>query len=159
MDISFHFQNQAKMKKIYPPTLMLFCVLGMIALHSIVPLRAISNPLLLMFGVGLIAFGLVMAFGAEGQFRRSGTTVNPLGTSAKLVTDGWFKFSRNPMYLSMALMLMGAWLALGSISPLLVIFVYLFLTERWYIEPEEKRLNVTFGQEYESYRKRTRRWL
>ncbi|HEU0291412.1 MAG TPA: isoprenylcysteine carboxylmethyltransferase family protein [Anaerolineales bacterium] len=147
------------MKKIYPPTLMLFCVLGMIALHSIVPLRAISNPLLLMFGVGLIAFGLVMAFGAEGQFRRSGTTVNPLGTSAKLVTDGWFKFSRNPMYLSMALMLMGAWLALGSISPLLVIFVYLFLTERWYIEPEEKRLNVTFGQEYESYRKRTRRWL
>jgi protein-S-isoprenylcysteine O-methyltransferase Ste14 len=138
---------------------MMFCLLGMITLHWIVPLGSMSSWALLILGVALIGLGLVMAVGAEGQFRRSGTTVDPLGTSTKLVTDGWFKFSRNPMYLSMALMLMGAWSALGSISPLFVIFVYLFLTERWYIEREEKRLNVTFGQEYESYRKRTRRWL
>jgi protein-S-isoprenylcysteine O-methyltransferase Ste14 len=159
MDISFHFQNQAKMKKIYPPTLMLFCLLGIIALHSIVPLRAISNPLLLIFGVGLIALGMVMAYGAEGQFRRNHTTVNHLGMPARLVTDSWFRFSRNPMYLSFAVMLIGAWLALGSILPVVVILIYIVLAERWYILPEEKRLVARFGKEYESYRLRTRRWL
>lgn len=147
------------MKKLTPPTLMFYCLLGMIALHWIFPLGLISNWVLLIFGVGCIALGLVVAFGAEGQFRRSNTTVDHLGMPTKLVIDGWFKHSRNPMYLSFALALTGAWLMLGSIFPLLVVLVYLFLTERWYILPEEKRLMAAFGKEYESYRTRTRRWL
>jgi len=63
------------------------------------------------------------------------------------------------MYLSFALTLTGAWLALGSASPLLVVVAYLWLAERWYILPEEKRLIATFGKVYEDYQKRTRRWL
>ena len=147
------------MRKISPPTLMLYCLLGMIALHSIFPLGFSSNWTLLIFGVGLIALGLLMAVGAEGQFRRSHTTVDHLGKAAKLVTDGWVKLSRNPMYLSFALMLMGAWLTLGSILPLLGFLAYLFLAQQWYVLPEEKRLAATFRKEYESYCMRTRRWL
>jgi len=56
-------------------------------------------------------------------------------------------------------MLIGAWLTLGSLSPLFCIAAYFFLTERWYITPEEKRLVATFGNQYDSYRMRTRRWL
>jgi protein-S-isoprenylcysteine O-methyltransferase Ste14 len=138
---------------------MLFCMLGMIALHWFIPLGSLSNLVLLIFGVGLIALGVVMAYGAEGQFRRNHTTVNHLGMPARLVTDHWFRFCRNPMYLSFALILIGAWLALGSVSPLVAIFLYVALAERWYILPEEKRLLARFGQEYESYRLRTRRWL
>jgi len=159
MGMSFPLPNGTEMSKVTPPTFMLFCLLGMIALHSIFPLGFIADWPLLIFGVGLIAFGVVMAFGAERQFRGSHTTVDHLGKTTKLVTIGWFKFSRNPMYLSFALMLIGAWLALGSLSPFLSILIYLFLTQRWYILPEEKRLTVTFGKEYESYRMRTRRWF
>jgi protein-S-isoprenylcysteine O-methyltransferase Ste14 len=147
------------MKKITPPTLMLFCTLGMIALHWFVPLGWISSLVLLIFGAGLIALGMVLAYGAEGQFRRNHTTVDPLGMPARLVTDRWFRFSRNPMYLSFAVILIGAWLSLGSISPLVAILLYVALAERWYILPEEKRLVARFGKEYESYRLRTRRWL
>lgn len=138
---------------------MLFCLLGMVALRWLIPLGSTSNWLLLVFGVGFIALGLAMGVGAEGQFRRVHTTVDPLGVASQLVTDGWFKYSRNPMYLSFTLMLMGAWLALGSISPLLGVLAYILLTERWYIVPEERRLIAMFGKEYESYQMRTRRWL
>ena len=103
--------------------------------------------------------GIVIAIGAEGQFRRSRTTVDHLGMPAKLVTDGWFKLSRNPMYLSFMLMLSGAWLTLGSVSPLIGLAAYFFLMERWYVTSEEKRLKATFGKQYDSYRMRTRRWL
>ena len=148
-----------RMKRMPPPTLMLFCLLSMAALHWIFPLRVTSSALLLIVGVGSITLGLVIAFGAEGQFRRNRTTVEHLGTATKLVTDGWFRHSRNPMYLSFALMLIGAWLAFGSVSPVLGILMYVFLTEQWYIVPEEEGLLAAFGTEYDSYRKRTRRWL
>jgi protein-S-isoprenylcysteine O-methyltransferase Ste14 len=147
------------MKKITPLTLMLFCQSGMIVLHWLLPLRSTPSWLLFTPGIGLMVLGFLIALAAEGQFRRSGTTVDHLGSATRLVTDGWFKLSRNPMYLSMVLTLMGAWLALGSLSPFLMIVLYLLLTERWYVVPEEKRLSATFGQEYESYRLRTRRWL
>jgi protein-S-isoprenylcysteine O-methyltransferase Ste14 len=138
---------------------MLFCLLGMLLLHWMLPLRAISSWKFLICGIVLIAFGLVIAFGAESQFRRNGTTIDPLGMAEKLVTDGWFRYSRNPMYLSFVIMLTGAWVTLGSIPPLLGIFMYILLTERWYILPEEKRLMATFRKQYESYQISTRRWL
>ena len=147
------------MNKISPPTLMLFCLLGMIALAWFFPFVSFTTWGLFIPGVGLIALGIVMAFGAEVQFRKKRTTVNYLGMPATLVTDGWFSFSRNPMYLSFAMTLMGAWLMLGALSPLFAVLAYLALTERWYILPEEEKLNAAFGQEYESYRLRTRRWL
>jgi len=147
------------MKTLNPPTLMLICAFSMITLHLVMPLWPISSWIFLILGIGFILMGMVLGFAAEGQFTRSGTTVDPFGMPTKLVTDGWFKNSRNPMYLSFALMLTGAWLALGSASPLLVVVAYLLLAERWYILPEEKRLIATFGKLYEDYQKRTRRWL
>jgi protein-S-isoprenylcysteine O-methyltransferase Ste14 len=138
---------------------MLFCLLGMIALYLIIPLVSFSSWALVILGLGLVALGMVMAFGAEGQFRKKHTTVNYLGMPARLVTDGWFRFSRNPMYLSFALMLLGAWFVLGSLSSVFAILAYLALVKQWYILPEEKRLIAAFGQGYESYRLRTRRWL
>jgi protein-S-isoprenylcysteine O-methyltransferase Ste14 len=158
MDISL-FESESKMKQPDPPTLELYCLLGMVALRLIFPLALFSNWLLLSLGIATIIFGIVMGVGAESQFKRSDTTVDHLGVATKLVSDGWFRYSRNPMYLSLALLLVGAWLALGSVSPLLGIIIYLVLTERWYIASEEKRLVAKFGSKYESYRSRTRRWI
>ena len=159
MGISSFFDREQTMKNLNPPTFMLICLLSMLALHLLIPLGSISGWIPLILGVGLILFGIVIGVAAEGQFRRSGTTVDPLGMPTKLVTDGWFRSSRNPMYLSFGLMLIGASFALGSASPVLAVIAYLILTERWYILPEEKRLVRIFGNQYEFYRMRTRRWL
>ena len=100
-----------------------------------------------------------MAFGSEGQFRQRNTTVDHLGAATKLVTDGWFQYSRNPMYLSFVLILIGAWLSLGSLSPLIAVLMFIILTEQWYILSEEKRLAAVFAKDYESYQERTPRWV
>jgi protein-S-isoprenylcysteine O-methyltransferase Ste14 len=131
----------------------------MIALHWFLPLALIYNWFLFSIGLVIIIFGLVMSFRAEGQFRKHETTVDHLGNSAKLVIDGWYQYSRNPMYLSLLVLLVGVWLSLGSLSPLVIIPIFIFLTERWYIKQEEIRLLAIFGKEYVSYQKRTRRWI
>ncbi len=148
-----------EMRKILPPTLVLFCLLGMLVLNWIFPLVSVHSTALIVIGLGLVVLGIVIAFLAEGQFGRVGTEVNTFGQPTKLVTDGWFRYSRNPMYLSFALILIGAWMALGSLSPVLGVITYLFVADRWYIAQEEQRLTATFGKDYESYRMRTRRWL
>lgn len=131
----------------------------MLVLHWLFPVASISNAVLVIVGLGMMVFGIMLAITAEGQFRRTGTNVNPFGLPTKLVTDGWFKYSRNPMYLSFALILAGAWIALGSLSSFLGVVAFLVVTDRWYIGHEENRLAETFGQAYEIYRKQTRRWL
>ncbi len=147
------------MRKILPPTLVLVCLLGMLILNWIFPLASAHSTALVIIGLGFVVLGIGIAFLAEGQFGRVGTEVNTFGQPTKLVTDGWFKYSRNPMYLSFALILIGAWIALGSVSAVLGVVVYLFVTDQWYIAQEEKRLAATFGKDYESYRRQTRRWL
>jgi protein-S-isoprenylcysteine O-methyltransferase Ste14 len=147
------------MRKISPPTLMLACLLGMMNAHWLFPIPWISSWGLLIVGIGFITLGLVIAFGAEKQFRQSNTTVDHLGMASRLVQDGWYKYSRNPMYFSFVLVLMGAWLLLGSLSPLAFILLFILLTEQWYILPEERRLAAAFGNVYGSYLKHTRRWI
>ena len=148
-----------EMKNMNPLTLMFTALLAMLALDWAVPLARISNAWLVLAGIAIIAFGVVMAIGAEGQFRKRGTTVDHLGKASKLVTDGWFQYSRNPMYLSFLLLLAGACLSLGSISPVFIMPAFVILTERWFIVQEERRLLATFGKEFQSYQKRTRRWI
>jgi protein-S-isoprenylcysteine O-methyltransferase Ste14 len=147
------------MKKLSPPTLTLIFLLGMIVLHFLFPLTLFSNWWFIFFGIASIIFSLIIAFGAEAQFRKRDTTVHHLGTATKLVSDGWFQYSRNPMYLSLLLLLVGAWLLLGSLSPFFLIPVFILLVNQWYIVHEERRMLAAFGNDYTAYQRRTRRWI
>ncbi len=94
-------------------------------------------------------------------FRRHRTTVNPLapGHSSTLVASGIYRWSRNPMYLGMLLVLAGwgAWLANAASACLLPAFV-LYLN-RFQIGPEERALRAKFGAAFEQYARSVRRWL
>ncbi len=63
------------------------------------------------------------------------------------------------MYLGFALMLAGVWMLLGALSPVLGVLLFSVVTDRWYISYEEKAMRASFGQEYEAYQRRTRRWI
>ncbi len=131
----------------------------MLALHWLWP---IAHPLRLPLNlIGLIplGLGLVLSAMAERQFKSVGTNVNTFDAPTRLVTEGLFKYSRNPMYLGLVLILVGVWILLGSVTPLVGVVGFILVTDRWYIAYEEQRLNETFGQAYEAYRVRTRRWF
>lgn len=110
-------------------------------------------------GISIIATGLLFARAGFVAFRRADTTVRQDKETAKLVTTGVYRFSRNPMYLGMVMVLVGLGTGLGAI-PVFVAALGMFLyLDRYVIPREEAALARTFGRDYEKLRKRVRRWV
>jgi protein-S-isoprenylcysteine O-methyltransferase Ste14 len=116
-------------------------------------------PLLHWVGWALIIAGLFLAPSSAGLFAVRQTTLNPAGVPTKLVTGGTFALTRNPMYLGLTIIYLGATLALGEIWPLVIVVLPWSITN-WVVIPfEEARLRDTFGQTYFDYCRRVRRWV
>jgi protein-S-isoprenylcysteine O-methyltransferase Ste14 len=107
------------------------------------------------------AVGVGIAAAALARFRQAQTTVNPvdLSKSSRLVTDGIFRVSRNPMYLGLLLLLIGWALWLGSASPWFIPPLFVMLITRVQIIAEEQALGALFGEQYLAYRRRAARWI
>ena len=115
-------------------------------------------------GLAAIAFaavGLAIELIATGAFIRAKTTVNPLRPSKadKLVVAGLYKFSRNPMYLGLLLLLIGWATYLASPLNLLLLAAFVWYITMFQIKPEEAALTEKFGEDYLAYKRRVRRWI
>jgi len=112
-----------------------------------------------ILAVTLILAGLGLEMWAGGLFHKAGTNAIPYKPTTALVTDGPFRFSRNPMYVGFALTYLG--LAFGLNTPVgvgLLLPCLVFMT--WgVVMREERYLEAKFGQAYLDYKKRVRRWL
>jgi protein-S-isoprenylcysteine O-methyltransferase Ste14 len=105
----------------------------------------------------LLGFGL--SFAGRRRFLLSGAPLRPFEEGPALVTDGVFRYSRNPMYAGMLLMLVGAGVGLGTTGPLAVIPLFYVLLRWRFIRAEEASLERRFGRVYTGYKARVRRWL
>ena len=110
-------------------------------------------------GGGIIVAALLVNIFCDVQLYREGTTVIPFRQSTTLVTKGLYRWSRNPIYLSMVILLYGEAIALGSLSPWLVPTAFATLISQRFIRHEETMLADTFGEAYRDYCKKVRRWL
>ena len=100
---------------------------------------------------GLVAaVGIAIAVAAFLRFRQIGTTANPVdpNKATRLVADGVFRFSRNPMYLGLLLLLIGWAIWLGSASPWVIPPLFVIVITIVQIIPEEQALEQLFGEEY-----------
>jgi protein-S-isoprenylcysteine O-methyltransferase Ste14 len=142
-----------------PPVYLLLGILAMIALHFLWPVRQVLEGPWRWAGVVPIALALGLGISAIRLFSRRKTTIKPGEVSTSLVTDGPFRFSRNPIYVGMTLILIGTALALGSVTPWLAVPVFVAVIS-WNIIPvEEGMLQEAFGDEYSQYRATVRRWI
>ncbi len=82
---------------------------------------------------------------AWNSFRKQNLTIDTFGTPAGLIRGGLYHYSRNPMYLGFAVMLVGVWLLLGALAPLIGVIVFIIVADRWYIAFEEKSMQAQFG--------------
>lgn len=108
----------------------------------------------------LLVLGWVLIVMARTAFSRAGTTFSPIApdrTSA-LVTTGVYRFTRNPMYVGMAMVLLSLGVLLASMYSLLLPVVFVLYIDRYQIAPEERLLASRFGEEYRDYAGRVRRW-
>jgi len=114
-------------------------------------------------GVAIVvaSVGVVIGFASMASFVREKTTMNPTKPSAtsSLVTNGVFRFTRNPMYLSLVLYLVAWAVYLSNWLALLLVPVFVLYINQFQIKPEERALSALFGPEYASYKARVRRWL
>jgi len=109
--------------------------------------------------IGLIIVGLLLDGMAAGLFRRRNTAVEPWKPSTTLVTDGPYRFSRNPIYVGFAITYVGLAVAMDSWFALGLLFPCLLAVDRFVIAREERYLAAKFGAAYQAYCARVRRWL
>lgn len=145
--------------KVFPPIYLLAAVLAMVVLHFVLPVRQWLAWPWRWIGLVPAIIGLLMGAWAISIFHRRGTTHRPGETSSHLVTSGPFRFTRNPMYVGMVLILAGEALLLGSLGPWIVIPLFILAVNADVIPIEEAMLAERFGAEYEGYRQRVRRWI
>ena len=147
--------------RIPPPVVMLLSAALMWTLDRWMPLAYWFGPPWNRVGGLVAATGVAIAVAAFVRFRQIGTTVDPMdpGKASRLVTDGVFLVSRNPMYLGLLLLLVGWAIWLGSALPWLVPPLFVLLLTRVQIVPEEMALRQRFGEQYVSYERRVSRWI
>ena len=147
--------------RIPPLAQFLSCALLAWALAKLMPQLTIVSPLSVYAGYGFILSGAILLTLAVLAFVRARTTVNPLAPeqAQALVTTGPYRFTRNPMYLAMAFILIGGTLALSNIAALAAPAIFVGAITMLQIKPEERALQSVFGDEFSTYRNQTRRWL
>ena len=109
----------------------------------------------------LAASGIAISAAGTWSFWRARTTVNPTRPDAasSLVATGVFRFTRNPMYLGLFLVLAGWAAHLANAAALAGPLLFALYVTRFQILPEERALTTKFGPEFDAYRSRTRRWI
>lgn len=117
-------------------------------------LLSIVSGLFLLIGIGVLV-------SAVASFRKQKTTVNPLDIekASSLVISGVFKYSRNPMYLGMVFILLSIALKFNLIGGIILTLLFAIFITRFQIIPEEVVMEKLFKEEFDSYKKKTRRWL
>jgi protein-S-isoprenylcysteine O-methyltransferase Ste14 len=144
-----------------PPVAVLLITLLMAFALCYVPLGSLyfHAPNLLPWVVAVV--GVFIAIAGVWEFRRASTTVNPTtpDKASQLVSGGIYRFTRNPMYLGMALVLVAWIVKLGCVWSMLALPVFVWYLNVFQITPEEKAMEKLFGESYRDYLLRVRRWL
>jgi protein-S-isoprenylcysteine O-methyltransferase Ste14 len=125
------------------------------------PAPGASDPLWQSAGTAAMQLSGVIALAAFYAFWRARTTINPMKPerASTLVTRGIYRFTRNPLYLSLVLLLVAYAIRLWSLPAIGGPVVFIAYVRRFHITPEERALQAKFGDAFTEYTRRVRRWL
>ena len=152
---------QALENRIPPPIVTALFGLLMWLTARYTPGLAPANSVRVMVALLVLAIGVFFSVAGVLSFRQAQTTVNPLKpeTASALVRSGIYQYSRNPMYVGFALVLLAWACYLASLFALFGVLGFVLYMNRFQIRPEERALITLFGSEYSVYQTQVRRWL
>lgn len=147
-------------KIVAPPPVIYLGVLGLgLLLKWLWPTRLLSWPLAMGVGLAILGCGVIGLTAAIRTVWRAQTPVDPYKATTALVTDGLFRLSRNPIYVSDTLIYVGLSLTLNAWWALALTPILLWMMQAGVIAREEEYLERRFGDEYIRYKHQVRRWL
>lgn len=149
-----------KIRRILPPlNLFVLCIAGMTLLRFFYPVAVIFPFPYNYLGLLPLLAGIFVAVKGVRHILAARTNLAPFREADTLITDGIYRHTRNPIYLGLALALVGVWVLHRSVAGALGVMVFVVIADLWYIRYEEQMLREKFGHAYEDYRRRTRRWI
>ena len=113
----------------------------------------------ILIGLSLIGFGFWLAFNSISRFIKAKTGVVPFSKSTALITEGFYKYTRNPMYVGMNSFLLGLLIILNNPINFIYLVIFFFIVRNLFVIKEEVQMLETFGEEYLAYKNKVRRWL
>lgn len=146
---------------IHPPYVALIVVSFQFGMYYFFPFLNFQFPYANYCAILLAVISATLAGNGVLKFLKVATTIHPgkPEESSYLVTDGVYRFTRNPMYLGLFIGLMAFGIFLCNWISLLLPFLFSGYITRFQIQPEERILKVKFGEKYEQYLSKVRRWL
>lgn len=147
--------------KVPPIALVLLVGAAMWLASFVAPSLTVSLPYERAIAFTLAVIGLSVVLLGAVAFRRARTTLNPIKpeTASALVTTGIYRFTRNPMYLGFALVLLAWAILLGNALAFILLPTFVLYMNRFQIMPEERILSGLFGAKFVAYKRNVRRWV
>jgi protein-S-isoprenylcysteine O-methyltransferase Ste14 len=148
-------------RKIPPPVVTVLCLALAWFIARVASGFAYPLPARLPIAIVLVLAGVGLAWTGLRAFRKARTTPDPRRPekSTAIVRSGPYRFTRNPMYLGLAVVLLGVCAYLANPSALLAVAVFVGYLTRYQIIPEERALLAKFGETYAQYKMSVRRWI
>ena len=147
------------MLKIPPPLLVLILVVSSFLSSKKINIILIPNQNIVSIIILLV--GLLILIIPVSNFIKYKTTIDPIKFKKvnKLITSGIYKYSRNPMYLGLLMIVISSSILYLNIYSVSTPFLFYWWINRFQIKREEIFLTEKFGREYLSYKAKTRRWI
>ncbi len=147
-----------KNKFLLPPNLLYGSAILAIILYFVFPRFNLVEFPHNLIGLIFMATGAGLNIIAWQKFMRVGTSER-FEKSKKLVTDGVYRYSRNPMYVGGILILAGLAIFLGNILAFISPILFFLVIDRVVIPIEDEKTAGDLGEEYMEYKKRVREWI
>ena len=148
-----------KMTRILPPFwALIYLAVGILSHFFWLWSRNSGFPLPL-FGALSLALGFTVMTSAWLLFHKKGTSVCPTEPSTHFVTEGPYRFTRNPMYLGMTLILLGIAFFLATPPTFFMPLAFFFTMNATFVPYKERKMEGTFGEAYRQYKRHVRRWI
>lgn len=145
---------------IFPPLLYGGAFVLVLLLHWAWPLGILSSTATAIWsGVALLLISGALAIWGKRTMKNAGTNVNPSQLATCIVITGPFRFSRNPLYLSLTILFAGLSLVVNTLWGFIALVPVLAILHFGVILREERYLEAKFGESYRQYRSQVRRWL
>jgi len=144
-----------------PPAALLIGTASIWGLSEWLPATGFDMPAQAWLAGLLFAAGLGLMIAAAGSLQKAHTTINPIWPdhAKHLVTSGIYRYSRNPIYVGDALILTGMVFWFGNWLGMVIVGLFVIFIDRVQIRAEEAALHRLFGEGYQNYIARVRRWL